>query len=193
MVKSRDDSWLINKKSIQLNSSYIDIDKKNLEFKTSSYTFGKEHRLQSSKVTKLGRESYYNEKTLVDNQNMRATSFAKTERSTIISEMPPSSGVGPGEYQVDQSYSKMLPKSASVCVIKGKRFTNVREFSPGPGQYEVDVTKIKHQDPKWSLTKQERELYVVRENSPGPGSYNINLTVGNGQKVYKIIEQHRLQ
>lgn len=149
-LKSRDDSWLINKKSVQKNSINIDMFKKKIELETSSETIGRETKLQSS---------------------------------SVIYDEPPSSSV-PGDFKSDQNIPKSFPNSSSVSVIKGKILTNVTEFTPDPGQYEVDVTKIKPRDPKWSFAKQERNTYVEKENYPGPGGYEIKSTIGSGPKVY---------
>jgi hypothetical protein len=192
MIKSRDDSWIMNKKSVQQQSCYTDIETKNVGLKTISYSFAKEPKKTKIKSMKPGPGSYFMEKTEVNNRSLHTVSFAKSERSTLISEMPPSSSVGPGNYQLDQSFSKILPKSISVSVIKSKRFTNVTEKTPGPGQYEIDVTKVKHQDPKWSLSKQVREVYTVKKEVPGPGVYNITSTIGTGQKVNISIDRYRL-
>jgi hypothetical protein len=175
-------SVLMGNSSLQLQSSYIDVEKQSSAFKTTSFTFGKESRkLNETKIDKLGPGSYYQEKT--HEKRMRAISFAKSERSTIISEMPPSSSVGPGNYQVNETFTKILPKSSSVSVMKSKRFTEVRDSSPGPGHYENDSVYIKQRDPKWSLSKQVRDLYVVKETLPGPGVYNVNSSFGSGKKV----------
>ena len=190
MTNSRDDSWIMNKKSVQ-QSSHMEMESKNVGLKTISYSFAKEPKKTKIKIMKPGPGSYFMEKTEINNKSLHTTSFAKTERSTFISEMPPSSSVGPGNYQLDQSFTKILPKSISVSVIKSKRFTNVTEKTPGPGQYEIDLTKVKHQDPKWSLSKQVREVYTVKKEVPGPGVYNINSTIGTGQKVNINIDRYR--
>lgn len=148
-LKSRDDSWLLNKKSVQKDSIYIDRFKKKIELETSSETFGRETELQ---------------------------------RSSDMNDEPPSSAV-PGDDKSDENILKSLPNSSSVSVIKGKRLTNVT-VTPDPGQYEIDVTKIKHRDPKWSFAKQERNIYLEKENYPGPGGYEIKSTIGTGPKVY---------
>lgn len=143
---------------------------------------------------KPGPGSYFMDKTEIFSKTAQSVSFAKSERSTIISHMPPSSPVGPGKYEMEQSFSKILPKAASVALMKSKRFTNVTEDrTPGPGQYEIDVTRLKHQDPKWSLSKQSRLIYQVKDKVPGPGVYNINSTIGSGQKVNLTFDLNRAQ
>ena len=181
-------SVLMANSSLQLQSSYIDVEKQSSSFKTTSFTFGKEPRpLNKTKIDKLGPGSYFQEKT--EEKRMRATSFAKSERATIISEMPPSSSVGPGNYQVIETFTKILPKSSSVSVMKSKRFTEVRDSSPGPGHYENNSVYIKHKDPKWSLSKQVRDVFVVKETLPGPGVYNVNSSFGTGKKVNISIDE----
>jgi len=175
----------MNKKSVHNKSNHVEkIETKNCGLKTVSYTFGKEPKKLKIHSMKPGPGSYFMEKTDIFSKTTQSVSFAKSQRSTIISNIQPISPVGPGRYEMEQSFSKILPKSASVAIMKSKRFTNVTEDrTPGPGQYEIDVTRVKHQDPKWSLSKQSKLIYTVKENVPGPGAHNIKTSIGSGQKV----------
>jgi hypothetical protein len=52
------------------------------------------------------------------------------------------------------------------------------------------INKVKTNNPKWSLPKDEREDPFLPENYkkekgkiPGPGEYNVNSSIGDGRKV----------
>lgn len=161
------------------------------ESKKGSFTFGREQRItHKTQYENLGPGSYNIEKK--EDKRMRATSFAKSQRSTIISEIPISSPVGPGRYEID-AYTKILPKSSSVTVMKSKRFAEVREFSPGPGQYEINSIYVKNKESKGSFSRQLRDLNESKEKLPGPGSYNITTSIGSGSKVNLNIDIFRFR
>lgn len=172
-------SVLMSKSALELQSSLSE--KQTKESIKGTFTFGKEQRLShKTQYENLGPGSYNIEKK--EDKRMRATSFAKSQRSTIISEIPPSSSVGPGKYEID-AFSKILPKSSSVAVMKSKRFAEVREFSPGPGQYEINSIYVKNKESKGSFSRQARDFYELKEKLPGPGNYNITTSIGSGSKV----------
>ncbi|MFM7850769.1 MAG: hypothetical protein ACKO96_02365, partial [Flammeovirgaceae bacterium] len=98
---------------------------------------------------------------------------------------------GPGHYQVDGGYTKILPRTPNVPVTKVPKDVDYNNKVPGPGAYENDSIKIKQNNPKWSVGKTNRDDPILSqkerkelENEPGPGNYNLSSSIGDGRKVF---------
>ena len=204
MLKSRDDSFFVSKGSMHLPGpgNYTDIDINYIASKTTTYSFGKEVRMQSSKNIVPGPGTYSNDKAEVHKQSNPKFSLGKSERSMDLFVSEGGSQVfqsskerlrvspGPGQYELDAGFTKTKPRVISVAVMKSQRsvdFNKENMKTPGPGAYENDVGKVKNRNPTFTISKQTRGdpfmLSKEKEKLPGPGVYDLNSSFGAGQKV----------
>ena len=193
------------KKSDSINlgpGSYTDIDLKHLGSKAPNYSFSKVPRAQTAKTTLAtpGPGSY----THTEFQKHIAPKFsiAKNKKSLDLFmtdggsqylqssiQKINTSCIGPGQYDLDTSFSKIKPRLRKIAISKSARSFDFGKNNkvPGPGSYEGDVKVIKSNFPKYTIGKQSKVDPLIshrqKELIPGPGVYEISTSIGTGQKV----------
>lgn len=182
--------------------SYADIDIKKVGSKAPNYSFGKQKRPQTSaaNLATPGPGSYshadfkkHNSPKFSVAKNKRSMDLMMTGGGSQYLKSPleqNSASLGPGNYELDTSYSKVKPRIRSVVSQKSERSMDFSKKNkvPGPGSYEGDVKIIKSSVPKYSIGKQSKvdPMITHREKQliPGPGVYEVSTTIGTGLKVY---------
>lgn len=59
-------------------------------------------------------------------------------------------------------------------------------FQTAPGQYDPDVSKVKHKASGWRIGTEQRPGMVLKghDKLPGAGSYAIQSTISDGPKIH---------
>ena len=144
-----------------------------------AYTIGKSSYPNFYNNLRPGPGEYENSKSL--SSSVPSYSFSKSPRRIHDNYYIP----GPGVYN-PENHSKIpgFTLSRSPRIL-----SNVRSFSPGPGEYNYSLFQAKYQ---YSISKARNRSYQFSE-SPGPGYYSPNLTVNteNSPKV-KFPKQRRM-
>ncbi|XP_066514514.1 sperm-tail PG-rich repeat-containing protein 2-like [Hoplias malabaricus] len=102
--------------------------------------------------------------------------YSRAARVTELSSGSTNDSVGPGAYNIDNSKNTKQDSYApfmSLC-SRSSMFES-KEFSPGPGQYDIAASKIPVPGGQ-SLQNHSRRFEEFESYAPGPGAYNITQT-----------------
>ena len=123
-----------------------------------AYSIGKSSYHDYSHLSRPGPGDY--ELSSIIRSKLPSYSFSKSPRKIHnTGEIP-----GPGVYNPSSPH-----KTPGFSLSRSPRIlSNVRNFSPGPGDYNYSVFQSKYQ---YSISKARRRIHSMSE-VPGPGSYN---------------------
>ena len=83
---------------------------------------------------------------------------------------------GPGEYDSPKRFGD----NAQSVSIRGRPRDPSRNDSPGPGNYETDISMVKDRTLAYKMSSSKRADVVSKEarNLPGPGIYDQHSQLG---------------
>lgn len=125
-----------------------------------AYSIGKSHYPDETMRSRPGPGDY----ETIRVPKIPSYSFSKSPRKIHDFYKVP----GPGVYNPNSQL-----RSPGFTLSRSPRIlSNVRNFSPGPGEYDYVASKLKYQ---YSISKARSRSYA-NNDSPGPGYYSPNIT-----------------
>ena len=136
-----------------------------LDLKKSGYHFTKDRRDNIDKRAVPGPGSYEYENAVFKYGSKQDPSYGFGSRLNDPSQL---NVPGPGSYDNKNSFSKI-----GGIMSREMRNSYADSKTPGPGNYEMDVNRVKSKDPSWSLSKSPRD-YMSKSTIVGPGAYEVD-------------------